>query len=199
MKRILFTLITALFLGVLGANAQSANRKGFFMELQGGQTIGDVYRSRNDKNYLKGGMDLGLNIGFRLATSNHWAFQMKLSATENLSATNAFMPAFLVGMRWISNDFAGNKSVYIGLNAGAGITGGTSDVAPFVPIDIEAGVNITNKLYIGIFATPRIICGEEEYEYDDTYYNNMNWDERVDYIKYLKSNVVAGLRIGFRF
>lgn len=203
MKRIIFTLITALFIGVLGANAQNANRKGFFMELQGGQTIGYVYRSDNNKNYLKGGMDFGLNFGFRLPTSNQWAFQMKLSVTDNLSATKVFMPALLFGMRWISSDFAGNKSAYIGLNTGVGFAPLTDNCGVYVPVDIEAGVNITNKLYAGIYVTPRISCDshclyEYIYWYEDNY-NNIIESARENYNKYLKSNTVVGLRVGYRF
>lgn len=195
MKRILLSLIAIAILGSIIGHAQSANRKGLFLELRGGATIGTVYQSDDDRydNYMKGGFDLGLGIGYRFTTSTSWAFQMKLDLSDNLSAPSdyiaeLFSTAITFGMRWTSSDFANNKSAYIGVGTGVGIYPAGDDVSVYIPVEIEAGINLTNKLSLGVYTLPKFhVAGDMDYNYSP-YYD-------LDY----KSNAPIGIKLGYRF
>lgn len=195
MKKIIVTLISVILLGTLGAHAQSANRKGFFVDIMAGDTFGYMYKSRekNDNgkplSYMKGGFVLGADFGMRFPTSLHWAFQFKLGTDVNISLPKAADIHLKLGMRWTSNDFAGNKSAFIGLNTGVGFIPAASDIGTNIPIDIDAGINLTNKIGLGIFMTSKFYIADEW-----TY----SW--KSDFInENLQTNVIAGIRFSYRF
>lgn len=195
MKRIILSLVSVILLGVVGGYAQSANRKGFFVDVQAGNTFGYVYKSTDDdangkpKEYVKGGFDIGMGLGMRFATSRHWAFQFKLATDINTSIVEATDLSLRLGMRWISNDFGGNKSAFVGLNTGFGVVPCASGVGPHVPLDVEAGVNLTNKLGLSLFSTTKMyILADWDYDWHDSY-----TDTR------LQSNVLLGVRFNYRF
>lgn len=192
MKKIIIITIAMIMIGSFGAYSQNANRKGAFLELQGGGTLGYLYKGDQGENYMKGGFDAGLSFGCRFPTSLHWAFQMKLTASDNLSSDDlekSFLTSILFGMRWISSDFATNKSAYIGLGVGYGVNFFGEDWASSIPIEIETGINLTPKIYLGVFANPRIYFDGAEWE----------WDYSLNKSSYYQSNTVIGLKLGVRF
>ncbi len=203
MKRILLAFITIAMLGCLAANAQSANRKGFFVDLRGGGVMGTVYQSDEEvvNEYMKGGFDLGLGAGYRWATSKSWAVQAKIDLSDNLSAPSDYKGdllslAALLGVRWTSSDFANNKSAFVGVGTGFGLNPLAYDTGVYVPIEIEVGINLTNKIAVGVFVLPKIyIAGSVDrcsYEVNNyTYYDYAYLD--------FKSNATAGLKLSYRF
>lgn len=195
MKRIIVMLISVILLGTLGAHAQSANRKGFFVDIMAGDTFGYVYKSdKTDDNgkplsYMKGGFVLGADFGMRFPTSLHWAFQFKLGTDINMSLPKAADIHLKLGMRWTSNDFAGNKSAFIGLYTGFGFVPGAKE-GYNIPVDINAGINLTNKIALSLFMTNNFYWGDWK-----TYYHSGSG--RV--YEELQTHVVAGIRFSYRF
>lgn len=195
MKRIILILLAIFILGITGTYAQTANRKGVFIDAQVGNTFGYIYKSEKEDvngkplSYLKGGIDLGVSVGMRFPTARHWAFQFKLATSLNPEFIKGADLNIKVGMRWISKDFAGSKSAFAGLNSGFGMNPGIVDIGCNVPIDFEAGVNLTNKIAVGIYFTEKIFVydGRIDYSYE--------WHDR----EFMSNNATAGVRFSYRF
>lgn len=199
MKRISLSFISIVILGCIAGYAQSANRKGLILELRGGQTMGYVYKNGHldvYKAYMKGGFDMGLGVGYRFATSTSWAFQAKIDLSCNLSAPSRYLDCLfsssaVVGVRWFSADFAGNKSVYIGAGTGLGIHPFSDGMATYIPVEVEAGINLTNKFSVGVYALPKIQVNEANMHHVYVHGNGVN-------LKY-ESNASLGIKLGYRF
>lgn len=202
-KKLLLLLTAVLCLATPQTKAQTANRSGFFIDLQGGQNIGYAYRIKDYVReeygkdwYLKGGAEIGLGFGYRLRTSNHWAYEAKLAFQENLSATKLFNIGVMTGMRYTSNNFGSGQSFYIAPNVGFSAI--IDDFGIYIPVELGAGINLSNKLSLGIVCTYRIAT-------EHTYSTEFIGAENVDYWwsnwaeAMVKSNLVTSLRLSYRF
>lgn len=153
MKRILLSLAVIVSI-VISSFGQSANRKGFFIEAQGGAALGEVLTFKDDgQPYLKGGATGMLDFGYRFRTSQHFAFESKLGGYaifDDFSKT--YNLHLMPGIRWTSGDFGG-MSAYLSLNTGFGIDFDGISVAP---CEFGAGINLTIKLYLGVSYTEMI-------------------------------------------
>lgn len=190
MKKLIFALISLTALGSFNVYSQQANRKGIFAELQGGNTFGYVYKANIEGGESgKGGMDLGFSIGYRIAPSLHWAYQAKAMLTINPSFEKIISPSLLVGVRWTSNDFAGDKSIFLGLNTGCGVVPGYIE-GWYIPIDFEIGCNLSPKFGIGLYVMPKIFLGGV-YDVESIWsgYYEQNYC----------TNTIVGLRLNYRF
>ena len=196
MKR-LFLSIVCVIVTIVGLHAQNANRSGVFIELQGGAAFGTVM----DKEvaistggyqydyirqwYLKGGFVGSFDVGYRYATSNQFAIEMKAGAWANFQDIGKTISLdMLPGIRWTSKEISGNISMFLSLNAGCGLNFLEGEVAPLIPVEVGVGVNLTNQLYAGVFLSERIATGDGK-----------GWP---DYY-YPQTHTTAGLKIGYRF
>ncbi len=191
-KLIAFFLLFLVSMGVQ-THAQNANRRGFFVEVQGGAALGDVISFNEpwlgyDGVYLKGGVTGSVDVGYRLRLSNPWAFDVKLGLWSDFADfEKTWNLRLMPGLRWTSNDFSGNKSIYLAFNAGFGI-GSDADYM-CIPLELSAGINLTPKIYLGLswIYNPRVV--------------NDLWSEEGG--KYIMLNVhnynSLALRLGYRF
>lgn len=193
MKRIILIIASILFL-VTGAQAQMANRRGFFIELQGGSAFGEVLTRNYNYNYspyLKGGAVGGIDFGYRFRTSNSFAFELKLGYWTDFSEVKYTTSMnFQPGIRWTSKEFgSSNISMFIALNAGMGAVFGEELAATF-PIELGVGANFTNHFYGGLAISARGMLGHavlSDY-----------WQGHVNDIQ-THSYGAVGLRLGYRF
>ena len=198
MRRIL--LILALVAGIVTSGlAQNANRKGFFIEAQGGVAFGEVlvvkpsYSSDGDKEVcsLKGGGTATIDFGFRIPTSRHLAFEIKLGGYANLAeAEHTNQIRLLPGLRWTSNDF-GSMSAYLSLNTGFGLSI-CGDMPGFVPVEFNVGLNVTRKFYVGLSYTENILCASGV-EVDWIYTSSLNYNE------FTNTYGCMQFKVGYRF
>lgn len=162
MKRIFLTIALVACV-VLAGMAQTANRKGFFMEIEGGAALGQmlkyevIERSSNNYStpqtidYKKGGATGGIDLGYRWATSESFAVEVKLGFFTKLSdVKNTHQLQLMPGLRWTSTDF-GSMSAYVSLNTGIGVAVRSGNF--YIPFELGAGLNLTRKLYAGLYFT----------------------------------------------
>lgn len=196
MKRIILIIASILFL-VTGAQAQNANRKGFFIELQAGTAMGEVLKYDNyhynynyiDGAYLKGGIVAGLDLGYRFRTSNSFAFEAKAGVWSNLSEPSMTTSIdVLPGLRWTSKEFgSSNMSMFIAINTGIGMELTDEEFGFCIPLELGIGVNFTNSFYGGLFISGRILTDSYRVSDMGVYYIENN------------SYGAVGLRLGYRF
>lgn len=156
-----FSLMLVLLLaGISFAQAQNANRSGFFMELSGGLPIGKIYGEAHIDGgpdatdaYLKGGFDLNFSLGYRLAVSKNWAIGLQAGIEDNLAAAKYVLkaPIVMLSGRWTSNDFRNGMSFY--LQPQFGFANAASASCCYIPAGIDLGVNLTNHLCLGLDLT----------------------------------------------
>lgn len=219
MKRIL--LILTAFLSLVGmATAQNANRSGVFLELGGGPTFGtkllkDVEWTGSSLIVKKAGSgEANLGVGYRKASSRVFAWEIKAQLStmpSDLEGSHTF--ALMPGFRYTTKELFGNVSMYFGLNAGVAIMPqakgyyyggidliiGQPDYMDFDnglsvggKIDLQAGLNLTTKIYLGLFFDCTII---EVVNADSQVF----YDGSLDINREFSSLYSAGLRIGFKF
>lgn len=156
MKRVILMLAVIVSVAI-SSFGQSANRKGFFIEAQGGAALGEVFTFKDDgQPYLKGGATGMLDFGYRFRTSQHFAFEFKLGGYaifDDFSKT--YNLHLMPGIRWTSGDFGG-MSAYLSLNTGYGMA---IDGIGVIPCEFGAGINLTRKLYLGVSYTEMIAVG----------------------------------------
>lgn len=196
MKRLLLSIV-CLLATIIGLQAQNANRSGVFVELQGGAAFGTVMDKEIRTGdswydydyirqwYIKGGFVGSFNVGYRYATSNQFAIEMKAGAWGNFqNIDNTFTLDMLPGIRWTTKEISGNVSMFLSLNAGCGLNFINGDVTTLIPVEVGVGVNLTNQLYAGVFLSERIATGAG-IGYTTTYYP--------------QTHTTAGIKIGYRF
>lgn len=194
MKKLLLLLICIL-MTASGMHAQNANRSGFFLELQGGAAFGEVLkysRYSDDMSKLKGGAVGCFDIGYRWATSTHFAFGGKIGIWDNFAEFgNTLQIRFMPGMRWTSKDFGSkNMSAFISFNTGYALTP-KEELPQFVPIQLGVGLNLTTHLYAGI-VFDYSICAYGGLIYDEKYQNNWYNIEANSY-------PALSIKLGYRF
>lgn len=170
MKRYLLIICALLAIG-LGAEAQNANRNGFFFEGAGGLVFGnrpytnlddynDMYEDVNvldnmfiiktsRKSKTTYGFGFNLAAGYRWAVSRSFAVDLKAKcqdATYHFKETS--LVDLMVGARYYTPDFGGNKSVYINLGTGGGLFTDKSKFA--IPYEAGVGINLSNHFYMGL-------------------------------------------------
>lgn len=220
MKRIITMAVIAL-LSIVGAMAQNANRKGFFIELQGGAAIGDVVTADDyfykydispikDLTYLKGGFAGSLDFGYRFRLSNMFAFEAKAGLWANFADfLTTWNVRIMPGIRWTSKDFAGNMSAFLAYNVGVGFSAVessdsydhmTTSLNYVIPSELGAGINVTPKFYIGLVWNINVYIDpwdRAKYIYIKT---NDGTNEKIgDYELYPKTYNTLALRLGYRF
>ena len=191
-----------LFAGIVLATSsvfgQNANRRGFFVELQGGAALGEVLYlepmdgGQNPIAYLKGGFVGSLDLGYRFRTSRHFALEAKVGLWSDFADFgNTWNFRILPGIRWTSSEFGKNQSAFIALNTGFGF-GGYDYYSYFtVPVELGAGINFTPNLYAGIVWEYNLFVGEDD-EYHFHFGNN-------SYSKCGRTYNSLAIRLGYRF
>lgn len=194
-----------LLIGIMGVEAQNANRSGIFLELSGGPSIGKTFTSSdariNSKDvdincFYKGGIDVNFSFGYRYAVSEHWAVGLSAGAEGNLKIITEefiFPKAMLVG-RWTSNDFGQGLSFYLQPQAGfaSSIVGSNSTR---LPLGFELGLNFTNHFYGGFDLQYNIVL-DKGWHYKDIYQG----DKEVGEVHFnSNSHMTARLKFGYRF
>ncbi len=121
---------------IVGAQAQNANRKGFFVEAAIGGSIGPLpvagLSIENDKliAHYAGGAMLNIAFGPRFRTGDHTAFEFRVEA----QASTSLIPQSLVlkampGIRVTTGEVFRNMSVYFNANLGGAIA--DSGIVPY--------------------------------------------------------------------
>lgn len=195
MKRIMI-LFAGIILATTAVFGQNANRKGFFVELQGGAALGEVVSlsqsySDNDNYspYLKGGFVGSLDLGYRFRISRHFALEAKAGIWSNFAEFDqTWNIRILPGIRWTSADFGTNQSAFISLNTGFGMGDYNYMTAP---VELGAGVNFTPNLYAGIVWEYNLYVGDAEPHELRT--------ENDHYYLYPHTYNSLAIRIGYRF
>lgn len=204
-KKILLAIVAILSLGTFDVAAQSANRRGFFIEAAGGPAIGTSLQDYisipiEDSFYYnyyypsyKGGFELGFGVGYQLSTSSHWATRFMLGYDINCSEPSAQNGLkLIIGERWFSNDFGNSMSFYLQPQFGFQLNF-MSDCGFAIPVGVDLGLNFTPHLYCGLeFQYLPVVCGKVRKDI----YGIANHDyERFDW----QSHATAKLKLGYRF
>ncbi len=202
MKKIVL-FFAGIILAISGMTAQNANRKGFFLEVQGGVALGDIVtadiiKHQNDTyettdiTYLKGGFAGSFDFGYRFRLSNPFAFEIKAGLWSNLADfIDTWNVRLMPGIRWTSKDFGGNMSSFITYNVGLGIGAQDEDCNLIIPSELGIGINFTPKFYAALVWDANIFIdpyGRSVYVASATY---------TDY--YPKTYNTIAIRLGFRF
>lgn len=206
-KQIIYFLIvlTTLVAFPQISSAQSANRSGFILEFKGGRVFGtvcdtgdfDADKAAGKPAFRKsGGAYGGMNIGYRWRTSNHLSMEAKMLVADNLSAAKEMVTFGLVpGVRYVTNEISGNTSMYVGFNIGVGITPFVYELGASILPGISFGFNLSNMLNLGVFIDYNL-CFVGDYDIDK---DIPSYDGGYMYYAPLKSNILAGVILGFRF
>lgn len=123
MKKLLLTLLA--LCAIVGASAQNANRKGFFVEVGVGGSVGDTplmglsMQGQDLLAHYAGGTVLNLAFGPRFRTGEYTAFDFRVEAQSNTSKiTKSLVLKAMPGIRITTGELFGNVSMYIALNVG---------------------------------------------------------------------------------
>lgn len=197
MKKLLLLLVCML-MTASGIQAQNANRSGFIVELQGGAAFGEVlyrsfYSEESEKSMLKGGVVGSLDVGYRWATSGHFAFGAKLGVWSDFAEFGKTLQIrILPGMRWTSKDFGNkNMSAYISFNTGFALSPSCYEIPVFVPLQLGVGVNLSTHFYAGIVFDYSICVFDHV---DCKNYNNYH-----TYDILASSYPALSIKLGYRF
>ena len=180
MKRLFFILCTLLLCE--GLYAQNANRSGSFIELAGGATVGNSpvqsgtivsdFHPGSDNNdavidlYRKiektGGAGLSIGVGYRWATSIHFAFEVKLQAVANTTDFTKTMALNIKpDIRYTSREISGSTSLYANANIGLGTFLDNSTMS--VPYEVGVGFNFGNHISAGLIWDAQYALSKHEY------------------------------------
>lgn len=223
MKKIFFLLI---FLGVFLTDgyAQNANRSGFFMEAGTGFLIGNPplqkleWKDYTMKAYVPSGPDVNIALGYRRATSNVFAWEIKFEASGDPKAmVTTSVLAVMPGIRYTTKEIFGNSSLFFGANLGVAMGTDQSiydlysfhvnetfepDNRIFTSIggklSLTVGLNITSKFYLGVYFDYNFISNQ--IVNTDITFNNDGYNI-IELYNYGGWNSFGslGLRIGYRF
>lgn len=161
--------------------AQNANRSGVFVELGAGLTAGDspnqageivsefiptvdnkatlnLYR-KVDKT---SGVCANLGVGYRWATSLHFAFELKLQAMSHVSNfTETLAINLKPGVRYTSREISGSTSLYANANVGLGSFVDHATLS--VPYEVGVGFNFGNNISAGLVWDAQYAVSKHEY------------------------------------
>lgn len=208
MKKLIIALLA--LVAFVGANAQNANRSGFFIEAGIGGTTGTTPRTalvmegNNLMAKFAGGAAFDVQFGFRTKTSNHCAFDLRFGAMAPFSAVSS-TPVFKImpGLRYTSTEIFGNMSIYGNVAVGGAVSFShlypDSDPLPIngeetklslsdgdacfgVSYTIAVGLNITNHFYAGPVWDAQYMIHQARQGQDQ----NLHWG-------------MFGIQLGYRF
>lgn len=197
MKKLLLLLACTL-MNVAGMLAQNANRSGFFVELQGGTAFGQVlyyetYKGESSQMpRLKGGAVGSFDVGYRYASSTHFAFGAKAGVWSDFADFKTTQIRIMPGIRWTFNDFGSkNMSAFISFDTGVGLDLAIdADIPVFIPFELSAGLNFTQHFYGAIVCNYNVLAssyyGEELYCPHQVFINCSSYPS-------------IALRLGYRF
>ncbi len=209
MKRIIL-LIAVAVLAVSGY-AQNANRSGFFAEASAGATMGNaplknysVYTVDEGNKIVKyrekmysGGFMPEVGLGYRWATSNNFAVDVKLKY-QYLSDNSKIK--LMPGIRYTSVELSKSSNVSLYASANIGAQGGNDPADDVFRVgfayELSVGFNITSKLYAGLIWSAGL--GYKEYNYIghvDGSFEDVNLNDLDNNYHY----GLLGLTIGYRF
>ncbi len=212
MKKLLLMILA--LCAMAGAQAQNANRKGFFIEAAIGGSIGNPPLSglsmQNNElmAHYTGGTVVNVAFGPRFTTGEHTAFDFRLEAQANTAnITQSLVLKAMPGIRITTGELFGNISMYIAANVGfAAADAGCYDCSQHrdcVPDDgsilqWEAFADAPSfgaaySLGLGLNITTHFYGGfvwDAQYMFHQTR-DNLTW-ENLHY-------GMAGLRLGYRF
>lgn len=209
MKRIIL-LIAVAVLAVSGY-AQNANRSGFFAEASAGATMGNaplknysVYTVDEGNKIVKyrekvysGGFMPEVGLGYRWATSNNFAVDVKLKY-QYLSDNSKIK--LMPGIRYTSAELSKSSNVSLYVSANIGAQGGNDPADDVFRVgfayELSVGFNITSKLYAGLIWSAGL--GYKEYNYVghiDGSFEDVNLNDLDNNYHY----GLLGLTIGYRF
>lgn len=160
MKKILIVLAMLVTLGVADASAQSANRKGFYIDYTLGYSCAGYYDDYDEESYLEQGVDLGIGFGYRLKMSTHWAWDFRINTLFTIPDIwiGRCFSASPIGIRWTSNDNSKGKSFVWGMHIGTGFP-------QVIHGETYFGMNLTRKLALELLAG---VGGNIDYYYGVT-------------------------------
>ncbi len=207
MKKLIIALLA--LVAFVGANAQNANRGGFFIEAGIGCTTGTSPRTAlfmdgtSMMAKFAGGAAFDVQFGFRTKTSNHCAFDLRFGAMAPFNAVSS-TPVFklMPGIRYTSTEIFGNMSIYATVAAGVGVSFSHDLPEDPVPSDgselkfgfgdgeacfgasytIAVGLNITNHFYAGPVWDAQYMIHQTRMEHEQ----NLHWG-------------MFGIQLGYRF
>ena len=219
MKKIMLSIVV-MFMTSIGVLAQNANRSGFFMEFGAGSFVVNPPIEKVTISYKQTGtqaptsvtreelieyesdVKYSATIGYRLATSRHWAIEMKANCLFGKELFDEmFMIMGMPGVRYTSPELFRNISLYSSLHLGIGARLDKSDFI-HQPVayggDFELGINLSNKFYIASFLSVQNTKQSVEiYEY----YISGNHINAYPY-EYTDERIFSGVlggKLGFRF
>ena len=152
-------LMVVLVVSVFTGTAQIANRSGIFVEAGVGGLVGNtlvdagkstVTESGKMTITTKSGVSYDLMAGYRWAFSRNWALDGHIGFDNPGIMILDIMP----GIRYTTDDFIANRSLFFQANAGVGFTfesGYFETELVSLVFQLQGGVNITNRLYAGIY------------------------------------------------
>ncbi len=209
MKKLIIAFLA--LVAFVGANAQNANRGGFFIEAGIGGTTGTSPRTAlfMDGNNLMakfaGGAAFDVQFGVRAKTSNHCAFDLRIGAMAPFSAVSS-TPVFklMPGLRYTSTEIFGNMSIYGTVAVGGAVSFkhefytdgnpiptdgsevkfglGDGDACFGVSYTVAVGLNITNHFYAGPVWDAQYMIHQTRLSSDQ----NLHWG-------------MFGIQLGYRF
>lgn len=213
MKLKIFLLMAIVSLITLSSNAQNANRSGCFFEIGTGALIGnnpiadikmgEIVKENNSQNYHQKTTEIfgepfryNVNFGYRLATSKHCAFDLKLKGIfnydYNIIDVSMFGGSF--GFRYTTAEIYRNISIYTSTELGyLGYQykfAGSCDT--YISGSIGLGLNLTNRLYTGL--TWEILSRHTiGWDYWFPYYNQLLEEDKGSMFS------LIGFNFGYRF
>jgi len=176
---------------VINVNSLFVKRKtpsasGMILELGIGSLGGSVNDGNGNSTNIKGdGVSLDLGLGYRKAFSPYIAWDIvKLRAFGQISALGSTItPQLLTSLRGTTPVLFANAKVYASAGLGYGYV--IDESAGGLCYELQAGLDITPKIYLGI------TFGAQKFKQEDSY-SGISY--KINY------NVTfTGLRVGFRF
>ncbi len=201
MRKYIWILIFSIF-AITEIQAQNTNRSGIIAELCVGTPLNlENITTIGTDDYQIHRLLFDISVGYRFATSRHWAVDIKLNALTDMcgidSSRSLLAISLIPGLRYTSVEFHKNISFYTSLNAGFGIRINQNIIDNKYPSYMcgywELGLNLNEKIYIGTFIND-IWLSRLETE------PNITIDE--DYVLYIGDycNIfLLGLKFGYRF
>ena len=205
-KTILCMLLSVMAIAAVSgkASAQNANRKGWIIELQGGRVLGTLcdsegydYDLKNGSTVcrVKGGVVGAISAGYRWTVSKSWAVEAKLMVSDNFAQTTTLGFTLFPGVRYTTKEIAGNTSMYLGVNLGAGVMPVLDEMDYMCLGEFGVGFNIGNRISLGLYVDYTVPFGNGNLYDPDIKPADGRGD--LGYMD-LKSNATIGLKLGFR-
>lgn len=223
MKKLIIALMV--LLGAVAAQAQNANRTGFFIEAAIGGTVGDgpraalSYDGTNLYEYFASGTAFNIAFGPRVQTSNHVSVDLRFEVQAPFSYLKSVPAAkFMPAIHYTSKELFGNMSLYFTIGIGGAVSanyktmadeddwyGDYFDLDPskVLPADGEKKVlSLSNSPEVSFGPSYLINLG---LNVTNHFYAGLMWDGQYMFNQNGKNGKttchwgMTGLQIGYRF